>query len=186
MGRIGEKHQATTGLGDGSDHLISGEHPAERRVAPGQALAAHHDVGHDVPVVDAELPTGTPKAGHDLIGDQQDPVIITDRPNARPPVIGRDQCACRGPDDRLGDHRGDRLRPLGLDHPDQTLGVEVRHPGMVNEHLFEPGPAGPVAADGEGGEGHPVVGSLSTDDLAAFRLSDRREVGDGQPDGRID
>ena len=186
VGRVGEEHHAATDRGDRGDHLVRGVHPAEGRVAAGEALAADHDVGNDAPVVHAELSPGPAEAGHHLVGDEQDVVRVTDRPHVGPPVVRWQQGARGGSDHRFGDHRRDRVRALGFDDLLEALGIGDRHLWEVHEDMLEARPPRGVSADSQRGQRHSVVGGLPTDDLPAFRLSPGHEVVDGQSDGRVD
>ena len=137
-------------------------------------------------MVHAELSPGPAEAGHHLVGDEQDVVRVADRPHIGPPVVrwqhGTGGCS----DDRLGDHRSDRVCALGFDDLLEALGIGDRHLGVVHEDVLEARPPRGVSADGQRGERHPVVGGLPADDLPAFRLPLGDEVVDGQTDGRVD
>jgi hypothetical protein len=77
MARVGEaagEVLVTYPVGDRS----ADDHRAERDVARVDALRDREDVRNDVPVVDAEPLAGAAEARHHLVGDQHDPVAITD------------------------------------------------------------------------------------------------------------
>ena len=61
---------------DGPD-LVSGNDGREGGVSGGHALGGGDDIGGDAPVVDAPRGAGAAPAGHDLIVDEQDVVLIT-------------------------------------------------------------------------------------------------------------
>ena len=68
---------------------------------------------------------GPAEAGHDLVGDEQDAVSRADLGDRRPVVVGRDDSPEGGPDDRLGEERGDATR-AGLADGGVELGGERR------------------------------------------------------------
>ena len=65
-------------------------------------------------MVGAEHRAETPEAGHDLVGDQQDIVLLEDRLD-RLPIAGRRRHDAAGPEHRLADESGDRVGALALD-----------------------------------------------------------------------
>ena len=76
--------------------------------------------GVDVPALDREPFAAAPEAGHHLVGDEHDAVAVAEVTHALE-VAGRRHEDAVGADDRLEDHRGDRVRTL--EHHDL---VEVR------------------------------------------------------------
>ena len=51
-------------------------HDPRQRQARGDALGHDHDVGHDAAPLDGEEAAGAAVAGLDLVGDQQDAVLV--------------------------------------------------------------------------------------------------------------
>ncbi len=84
-------------------HLGRGEHRAERRVAGGQPLRQHGDVGHDAPMLAGEEAAGAAGAAHHLVMDQQHTVTRADLADAPVVAGGRDQRAGREAAHRLQD-----------------------------------------------------------------------------------
>ena len=70
--------------------------------------------GHDAEVLGREPLAGAPPAVDHLVHDQQHAVPVADLAQPLPVLRRRDVDAVRGRD-RLGDDRGDRLRPLEHD-----------------------------------------------------------------------
>ena len=69
MGVVGEAvSKDPAALGEGLDDAAAGDDGAERRVSAGDALAGDKNIGRDVPVLGGKVASGTPEAGHDLIG----------------------------------------------------------------------------------------------------------------------
>ncbi len=84
---------------------------ADRRVAGGQALGGGDDVGHDVPVLEAERLAGAAEAGEDLVGDEQRALGVARAADERP-VLGRGHEHAVGAGDGLEDDGGHRARAL--------------------------------------------------------------------------
>ena len=102
---------------------LAHHHGSERYGAAADPLGQRHDVGHDVPVLAAEPPSGAPEPGHHLVEDEQDAVPVADLTDGGEVARRRDEHAV-GAGHRLQDHRGDGLGPLVL----QDL-LEVRAAG---------------------------------------------------------
>lgn len=66
-----------TGLDD-EHHLVVGEDSRDRVDTSGEGLAKQKDIGLDVVVVNAEHLSGTGKTGLDLVGDQEDVVLLAE------------------------------------------------------------------------------------------------------------
>jgi hypothetical protein len=62
-------------------------------------------------VVDGEPLAATTEAGHHLVADHHDPVLVADRPHAGEVAVGRDEDAVRA-DDRLEHDRCDPVAAL--------------------------------------------------------------------------
>ena len=90
-------------------------HEAERPVAGGRALGGDEDVRSDAPVVEPEPAAGPAEPGHDLVGDEQDPMGPADLGDRRPIALRRLHGRERRPDDRFGDKGGDRVGSRGGD-----------------------------------------------------------------------
>ena len=86
------------------DQLAPGDDPRQRQ-AGGDPLGDHDDVRLDVPVLDGEEPAGPSEARLDLVGDEQDPVLPGDLPEARQEPRRRDDVAALA-EHRLDDDRG--------------------------------------------------------------------------------
>jgi hypothetical protein len=86
----------------------AGDHRAQRH-AGRDALGGGHDVGLDAPVLDRPHLAGATSARLDLVGHEQDPVLVADTPQARQErVIGDDVPALAL--DWLHDDRRDLVR----------------------------------------------------------------------------
>src|SRR5262245_9772940 len=104
-------------------HALVGDHRADRRVASRDYLPGHDDVGDDTPVIDSKVAAGAADPADHLIVYHQDVVLVADLANLAevlPRRRGHPQWSC---DNRLGDERGDRLRPLTRDHMLELVGT---------------------------------------------------------------
>ncbi len=172
VGQPAVEHLRVEGLGD----VVAHGHRAEREVAGGEPLGHRQQVGHDAPVIDGEPAAGPPEAGHDLVGDHEDPVPVADLAHALQVAVGRDQDPVRA-DDRLQEDGRDRVRPLVLDdvlEALQALGHRPRVPLPpavrvgVADHAVDRGLVGPaprVAGQGVGPERRTVVAAVAGQDL---------------------
>ena len=95
------------------DRVTHGD-SGDRRVAGRQALRHRQHVGHDIVVLDGELLAGAAPAVDHFVRDQQHAVLVADLAQPLPVRLRRDLDTVRRRD-RLGDDRGDRVRPLELD-----------------------------------------------------------------------
>ena len=111
------------------EQLGAGDHGAEGH-ARGDALGRQQDVGLDAPVLDRPHLAGPPGARLDLVGDEQDAVLVADRAQAlEEAVLGDDVAALAL--DRLDDDRRDlvgrgELVEQDLVEPAQVLDPAVR------------------------------------------------------------
>ena len=71
-------------------------------------------------MLDGEPLSGSAEAGHHLVGDEHDAVLVADLPHAGH-VAGRRHHDARGAGHGLEDDRRERRRPLVLDQPLQVL-----------------------------------------------------------------
>ena len=158
-------------------------HPerAELDVGAGEALGHRDQVGLDTPVVDREPLAGAPEAGHDLVGDEQDAVTVTDLAQTLHVAVGRDEDPVRA-DDGLDDDGRDGLRALV--HEDVLGGlqdladrirvllapaVEVRDADDARDARLG-GPAPWVAGQRDRPGRAAVVGAVADGDLVAARV----------------
>ncbi len=68
--------------------MFADDHGPHRHISGRQTLGQHHDVRHDLFVVNAEPGAGAAEAGDDLIGDQKDAVLVAELPQARQVAVG--------------------------------------------------------------------------------------------------
>ena len=107
------------------------------------ALGGEQDVGLDAPVLDRPHLAGPPGARLDLVGDEQDPVLVADRAEAlEEAVLGDDVAALAL--DRLDDDRRDLVgrRQLVEQHlvePAQVLDLAERRVEDARQERAEPG-----------------------------------------------
>jgi hypothetical protein len=82
------------------------DHAAQRQVAAVHALGEADEVGRDVPAVDREPFAAAAEAGHHLVGDEHDAVLVAEV--AHPgQVAGRRHEDAVGAHHRFQDDRGD-------------------------------------------------------------------------------
>ena len=146
---------------------VAGDHRADRRVARGHALGAGDDVGLVAELGGAEHLPHPPEGADDLVGDQQDVVLVADLADPLE-VAGRGREAAAGVLHRLEEDRGDGVGALELDR----LGDPVRGPAAEGLLVV----AEVVGAAVEVGVGH-LVGA---GDQRLEHLLQRRDAGDGQ------
>ena len=165
--------------------LLGGGAEAEGDVGGGDALGGGEDVGLDAPVVDGEPFAGAAPAAHDLVGDEEDVVLVAEGADFGEPLGGRDEDAV-GSDDGLDDEGGDVV--LVLDHVFEVVGagdaaggvgvldgalVAVDFGGEDDAAILAGGlhgPAAGVSGGGDGGVGGAVVGAVAGDDLVLARI----------------
>ena len=161
--------------------LLGPDGGPQLHVAGGDALGRGQDVGLDVEVLDAEPLAGPAPAGHDLVDDQQDAVLVAELAQALHVALRRDDDAV-GPHDRLHDDGGHALgvvvHELFLEHGQGllpalllVLGAERVAVGVGAEEVHHAGdarlggPAARVAGQGDGPRGGPVVALPGSVDL---------------------
>ena len=98
----------------------------QRQVAAGDTLREDHQVGLDVPVLQAEPPPGTPESGDHLVGYQQQAVLVADLAEQRK-VVNRRHDHTAGALHRLRHDGGHGLRTR-FQH-DLLQGLHVSHSG---------------------------------------------------------
>ena len=127
--RVAAVGRAVGARAPGLEQLGPGDHRAERH-ARGDALGRQQDVRLDAPVLDRPHLAGPAGARLDLVGDQQDPVLVADLAQAlEEAVLGDDVAALAL--DRLDDDRRDlvgrgELVEQDLVEPAQVLDPAVR------------------------------------------------------------
>ncbi len=97
------------GLTEGVVHLVAGDGGAQRHVAAREALGGGYDVGHRVPVVEAPLLTCPPEPRHDLVGDEEDVMLVAYLADQLEVARRRWNRAQRGADHGLSDEGRDVL-----------------------------------------------------------------------------
>ena len=184
---VGEAvHEHPVWVGHHVEDCIGHRDAAERDVAGGDALGERGDIGLEAVGLLAEHLSGASESADDLVGDEEDIVLLEDRLDDAPIPVRRHHHAA-GALNRLADHRRDRagalfgdqllelLRQRGqefvLGHP---LGVAV---GVRRRKVDVPGHAGAesfvVGRDsGRGERAHrdSVVTHLAGDDLDFVRV----------------
>ena len=130
----GRRRERVTGIGEaaGEDPLVEGRgdlgrdhHAADGHVAGVRALREDDEVGLRRPVLEGEPLARAAEAGHDLVGDPDDPVLVAQGAKALE-VAGRRDDHTRGADDRLEDDRADRAGTLELDDVLEVLQCPLR------------------------------------------------------------
>ena len=92
----------------------------------GDPLGGEDDVRANPPVIDRPHPSGAPRPGLDLVGDEQDPVAIADLAKALEEAVLRDDVAALALD-RLHDDRRDLTGGHELVEEDLVEPAQVRH-----------------------------------------------------------
>ena len=181
------------GVERGED-AVGGDHGAHRRVGGGEALRGRDDVGL-VAVAPGAEPVAEPAPGaDDLVGDQQDAVLVADLADLLEVALGREEAAARVLDG-LEDHAGDGLRALPLDPLADRLGrvvglravrVRVGDVGGAGEQRLERAAGAREPGRGQRAHGRAVVGELAGDDLVAAALAVELVVLAAELEGRVD
>ena len=107
-------HEHAVRLGHDVEDLVGDGDAAERDVAGGDALGEGGDVRLEAVRLHAEHLAGAAEAADDLVGDQQDVVLLEDRGD-RGPVAVRRHDHSAGALDRLADHGGDGVGAFARD-----------------------------------------------------------------------
>src|SRR4051794_23714005 len=162
---------------------VGDDRGSHRRVGRRQALGRRDDVGLIVEALGPEPLAEPAERADDLVGDEQDVVLVADLADALEVALGRREAAA-GVLGRLEEHGRDGVGALEadalVDRLRQGLGAEPgREPVLVGvrdvaaargerlEGLAQRGDAG----DGERAQRGPVVGGLAGDDLRLVRLA---------------
>ena len=171
-------------VGDG----LADDDAAQRHVARVDALGEADEVGGHVPVVDGEPFAAAPEAGHDLVADHHDAVLVAQVPHALE-VAGRRHQDAVGADDGLEHDGGDGVRALDHDHIGEVLqgprgllglvgGVEGRAVGVGApelDHAHRAGLTRPpprIARHRDGRARRAVVAAVHRQHLVARRCGD--------------
>ena len=153
--------------------------------------------GTDVEALAAEVVAEPAPRADDLVGDQQDVVLVADLAHALPVAVLGHEAAARVLY-RLEDHRRHGLRTLELDHlldrvgrPERiallgpAVAVGVRHVMGAGHERLEHGAQRGDAGDRESAEGGAVVGGFARDDLRLQRIAAELVVLARQLPGRL-
>ena len=165
-------------------HAIGGDDGAHRRVGAGDPLRRGDQVGQVVVALGPEPVAEAPPRADDLVGDQQDVVLVADLAHALPVALGRGE-APAGVLHRLHDHGGHRVRALELDlvrhglgqvgladHPArQAERVRIGHVNAARHQGLERLAQGRDPGRRQGAQRRPVVGDLAGDDLRLVRVA---------------
>src|SRR3954451_3500390 len=176
---------------------VAGDDGAHRGVRARQALGRRDHVGQVVVLLGAEHVAQPAVGADDLVGDQQDVVLVADLADALEVALGRSEAAA-GILDRLHDHGRDRVGALELDAVRdglrevlgavagrQAVEVRVRHVAAAGgerlERLAQRGDAGGA----QRAHRRAVVGDLARDDLVLVRLAGELVVLAGEAYGGV-
>ena len=169
------------------DRALVGDEGAERRVCRGDPLGHGHHVGLDPVAGRPEPVADAAEAADDLVGHEQEPVLVADLAHALEVALGRGDRAGRVLDGLENDRR-DGLRPLVLHDAVDLVGalqvaagllravraaVAVRHrrAQAAGQEGLELGAERRAPVDGERAHGRPVVGAAARHELVAGRLA---------------
>jgi len=171
-------------LDDGAVH----EHRADRLVARAQAFRHGDQVGRHAVLLDRVHRAGAAHPAHDFVGDEQDAVLVAQRPHAAEVAgRGRDRAARRA-HDRFGAERDHAVRTGlqdrrfqfvqqhrrvlvdGLVRGAAAVFIAGRHPLDVDQQRGERLAAPFVAPHGQRPKGIPVVALAPRDEQLAFGL----------------
>ena len=182
-------------------HAVVGDDGADRRVGRGQALGGQDHVRLDVVLLRAEPGAEAAEAVDDLVGDQQDAVVVADLADALEVALRRGEDAA-GVLDRLHDHHRDRGRVERLQRVQEVVEQEVRELLLrlplravvavgvaavadLGDERLERRAQRPDAVDRQRAHGGAVVGDVAADGLPAL-LAARRVVLAGELPGGLD
>ena len=133
MARIGVAvHQRSghAGLVPGAGNAFVDERGPQGHITRIDALGHGHDVRGHAPGARTAHGADAAKAGHDLVADEQDAVLVQQLPQTRPvAVVRHDHAACAL--HRLGHQGGDVVRPDLLDQLGQLVQAQLRKLGRV-------------------------------------------------------
>src|SRR5262245_15440486 len=155
-------------------------------------LGERHQVGLDSVARTAEPVAGAPEPADDLVGDEQQPVLVADLADAVEISLRRDDRAARVLH-RLENHGGNRLGALGLDDAVDLVGalqraprllgairaaVAVRHRGVeaARQQRLELRAQHRAPVDGKRAERRPVVGAPARDEFRPARIASQAVV----------
>jgi hypothetical protein len=192
----GEAVDQPARVGDGVVDGTVGDRQPERPVARGGAFCRDEQIGAKPEVIRGEPLAGAPEPGHDLVGEDEDPVASAYLGDRFPVAVWRDRRPAGGASDRLGDEDRHPLRPPVPDRVVQRVGVEsVTGIGMGGigtaifahsrdpDGLAEPRLVGPSqrlpARDVQGATGVAVIRRASGDYHASLGFSPGQVVGPG-------
>ena len=155
------------------EQVRAGDHGAERH-ARRDALGSQEDVRLHAPVFDGPHLAGPARARLDLVGDEQDAVLVADVAQALEEAVLGDEVAALALD-RLDDDRGDLVGGRELVEQDVVEPLEVLDPAVwsVEDARQERAEAGVVLRlrrrQGDGAVGAAVEGAEEGDDVRAVR-----------------
>src|SRR5208282_1325649 len=76
---VGEPVQkGSRSVGNRVGYSLGNEDRAQRSIATRQSFGGDQNVRRDIPMVDREMPSRTPHASHDFIGDQENAMPVAD------------------------------------------------------------------------------------------------------------
>ena len=189
-------------LEDGLVDLPAGPHRAHGHGGIGDALGHADQVRRHPEPLRREGRAQASEAGDHLVEDQQDVVLVAERPQPLQIALGRRQHTC-GPGHGLDDHRGDGgcvvqadqpLQPVGQVRPmlrlavgegvaGQVMGVrQVIHLGQL---VVEIHAVLRQAADGDAAEIDPVIAPLPPDQPGLVPLPPGPLIGERDLQGRL-
>ena len=189
-------------VGDRVVDMVGHEDGAHRHVAGGQPLGRGHEVGDDVVVLAGEERAGAAEAGDDLVGNEQDVVLLANGVHGLQPPRRRHENASR-PLDGLGIEGGNAvsaqfrdLRPQGGDRRvDDRLRVGAGRIaiGIVRRNLVLPivghsetGVKDPYRGKSGSRRRGPMVAIFDRDELVLLRCRLGVIVVADEPDRAVD
>src|SRR5215831_208004 len=157
---------------------------AQGQVTCRQSLSHRDQVGDNFPVIDGEPLAGSSESGHDLVGNNQDAVLVAYFAHALHVAIGRNENAIRA-GDGFEDEGGDRLRSFELDdlfdHVERFLSrvgfavnAVVRIEYADNARNARLGcPSAGIARQADRSGGRAVIRTITRNDLVATGVKTR-------------
>ena len=193
--------EASFGVPHGFDERASNHHAAERLIGTGHALGKRDHVWHHTETFTTGEVAQTPESIDDLVGAQQDPVLVAQLAQFLPITSGWDYTATSVLH-RLSDNQRNGLGALGqdpcLDGLDacQVSGGSARRnlvvagvhdmvhavPHHGGEDFFEFGDAG----HSQSAQGGAVIGPLARDDLVTACVALAHVIITSELEGRLD